>query len=76
MKVIAKTKMPIMLMDPHSNELLEETPAVVTWSHFFESRTGRGQIKVLSEELPAEASKSSRRTPAPAGSDAPSTAPS
>lgn len=57
MKTIAKTSQPIMLIDPQTNEyLVHDTPAVVTWTQFFESRTGRGQITVLKGGLPDEAS--------------------
>jgi hypothetical protein len=55
MKAIAKTKMPINLIDPQHHDLLEETPRVVIWTHFKEARTGAGQIKVLAADLPDEA---------------------
>lgn len=57
MKVIAKTTSPIMLVDPVSRAILEQDPPrVVPWSNFFESRTGKGQIKILGSDLPPEAS--------------------
>lgn len=57
MKTIAKTSEPIMLIDPQTNEyLVHDVPKVVTWTQFFESRAGRGQISVIEGGLPAEAS--------------------
>lgn len=45
-----------MLMDPMTHDLVvEERPTVVTWSTFFEARTGAGQIKVLATDVPDEA---------------------
>lgn len=55
MKVIAKTTSAINLIEPMTRELLEEIPRVVHWSQFLESRTGKGQIKVLASDLPDEA---------------------
>ena len=53
MKAIAKTTKPIMLIDPVTKEVLEQgAPTLVTWTHFFEARTGAGQIKVLAGDLP------------------------
>lgn len=57
MKVIAKTTTNIMLVDPVTKAILEQSPPrVVPWSVFFEARTGRGQIKILANDLPNEAS--------------------
>ena len=55
MKTIAKTTTPIMLIDPQTRDVLQERPSVVTWTQFLEARTGKGQIKVLAADLPAEA---------------------
>lgn len=55
MKSIIKTKSAIMLVDPVTQEIVEETPHVVTWTSFLEARTGKGQIAVLKSDLPRSA---------------------
>lgn len=55
MKTIAKTTSAIMLMDPYQRQELDETPHLVTWNHFFEARTGKGQIKILASNIPDSA---------------------
>lgn len=57
MKVIAETIGNIELMDSvHRDVLPWDRPAIITWSNFWESRTGKGQIKVIQPNLPDAAS--------------------
>jgi hypothetical protein len=57
LKVIAQTTSSILLMDPINQDVVSyDKPTVVTWSHFFEARAGKGQIKTLASNLPDEAS--------------------
>lgn len=56
MKVIAKTTSSILLLDPTTRDILPAgRPAVITWTQFFQARTGLGQIEVLQNGLPNEA---------------------
>lgn len=52
MKAIVKTKGAFELFDSSTREHIQETPKVVTWTNFFESRAGAGQILVLHSDLP------------------------
>lgn len=56
MKVIARTREAIMLIDPTTGaEVANDRPYVVAFTPFFEARTGKGEIEVLETGLPDEA---------------------
>lgn len=53
MKVIAQTTTEIMLLDPVTREIIScDRPYVVTYTPFFEARTGKGEIRILTNGLP------------------------
>lgn len=52
MKAIVKTKGAYELFDSSTREHIQQTPRVITWTQFFESRAGAGQILVLHSGLP------------------------
>jgi hypothetical protein len=51
-KSIIKTKGAFELYDPTTREHVQQRPRVVTWTQFFEARTGAGQIVVMESGLP------------------------
>ena len=52
-KVLAETTKPIMLLEPTSGQMLgHDRPYVIDYSSFFESRTGKGEIRIIEAELP------------------------
>lgn len=56
MKVLVETTSSIMLVDPLSGDVLPwNRPAVMRWTTFLDTRTGLGQVKVLANEIPDDA---------------------
>lgn len=56
MKIIAKTTGPFELLNTNKEFLTAEKPHVVTETQFIVQRAAKGQVKILANELPAEAS--------------------
>lgn len=56
MKAIVETTSNIMLVDAGTKEFLpEDRPAVMTMTQFLQSRIGKGDVRVLAADLPADA---------------------
>lgn len=56
MKSLIQTTRPILLIDPTTRQIVTHNrPHVVDFSSFFEARTGKGEIKVITADLPAAA---------------------
>lgn len=55
MKAILKTKGAFELYDSSTREHIGETPKLVTWTMFFETRTGKGQVEVLASDIADDA---------------------
>ena len=57
MKVLLETTSNIMLIDPNTGDLIDETvPTLTEWTAFLEQRAGLGQIRVLHRGFQPEAS--------------------
>lgn len=56
MKAIVKTTGEFSLLESYTRDFVTDKPCVVTWTQFFEARTGNGQLKVLASRLPDTAS--------------------
>jgi hypothetical protein len=50
--VLVETTSDILLVDPHSGDLIENNrPSVVAWTSFVEARIGVGQIRLIAGRL-------------------------